>query len=120
VTQFSSEGPVAHFGHILYDGVQHPQYKREGHERITGQGNHDKSGDRLRRFPTPVEPEGCHSCSHRGRHVDDGRLFLWDGLQPSDRSAEAKIADDVEYREPEAPCRYGEHPTSRTERLARG
>ena len=98
MTQFSSEGPVARFGHTLYDRAQHPQYKREGHERITGQGNHDKSGDRLRRFPTPVEPEGCHSGSSFGRHVDDGRLFLWDGLQSPDRSFEAEIADDVEYR----------------------
>ena len=32
---------------------------------------------------------------------------------------EAEIADDFEHREPEAPCRYGEHPASRTERLAR-
>jgi hypothetical protein len=103
----------------LYDGAQHPQYKREGHERITGQGNHDKSGDRLRRFPTPVEPEGGQSRNPRGWRVDDGCLFLWDRLQPSDRSAEAKTAADVEYREPESPRRYGEHPTSRAERLAR-
>jgi hypothetical protein len=82
----------------LYDGAQHPQYKREGHEQITGQGDHDKSGYRLRRFPTQVEPEGWHIYSPRGRHVDYGRLFLWDGLQSPDRSFEAEIADDVEYR----------------------
>ena len=86
------------FGNDLDDGAKHRQYKREGHERITGQGDHDKSGDRLRRFPTPVEPEGCHSGSPRGWRVDDGRLFLWDRLQPPDCSAEAKTADDVEYR----------------------
>ena len=119
MTQFSSEDPVAHFGHTLYDGAQHPQYKREGHERITGQGNHHKSGDRLRRFPTPVEPEGCHSDKPRGLRVDDGRLFLWDRLQPPDRSTEAEIADDLEHRAPEPPCRHCEHPTSRTECLAR-
>jgi hypothetical protein len=119
VTQFSSEDPVAHFGHTLYDGAQHPQYKREGHEQITGQGDHDKSGYRLRTFPTPVEPEGCHGGSHCGRHVDDGRLFLWDRLQSPDRSVEAEIANDVEHREPEAPRRYVEHPTRRAERLAR-
>jgi hypothetical protein len=67
----------------------------------------------------PVEPEGGHSRNPRGWRVDDGRLFLWDRLQPSDRSFEAKTADDVEYREPEAPCRYDKHPTSRAQRLAR-
>jgi len=44
VTQFSSEGPVARFGHTLYDGAQHPQYKREGHEQITGQGTITRAG----------------------------------------------------------------------------
>jgi hypothetical protein len=98
VTQFFSESPVAHFGHTLYDGAQHPQYKREGHEQITGQGNHDKSGYRLRRYPTSMEHERFHSGNPCGRHVDDGRLFLWDGRQSPDRSFEAENADDLEHR----------------------
>ena len=98
MTQFSTEAPVAHLGHTLYDGAQHPQYKREGHERITGQGDHDKSGYRLRRCPTPGEPEGCQSGSSCGWRVDDGRLFLSDRVQHSDRSSDAETADDVEYR----------------------
>ena len=31
-------------------------------------------------------------------------------VQSSDRSDEAETADDFEHREPEPPCRYGEHP----------
>ena len=98
MTQFSSEGPVARFGHTLYDGAQHPQYKREGHEQITGQGDHHKSGYRLRRTPAPVEPEGFHGGNPCGHHVDDGSLFLWDGRQSADRSFEAEFADDLEHR----------------------
>ena len=106
------------FGNDLDDGAKHRQYKREGHERITGQGDHDKGGVWLRRFPM-VEQEGCRNGSPRDCRVDIGRLFLWDGFQPPVSAAEAETAADFEYREPKPPRRYGEHPTSRTERLGR-
>jgi len=32
-------------GHAMNDGAQHPQDEREGHERITGQVDHDERWD---------------------------------------------------------------------------
>jgi hypothetical protein len=45
-----------------------------------------------------MEHQSCHCGNPCGRHVDDGRVFLWDGRQSSDRSFEAEFVDDLEHR----------------------